>query len=1184
MRFNRVNLERYGHFTGQSIEFGEPVAEGDFHIVFGPNEAGKSTLRNACIDYLFGFERTTPYNFKHPNNTLLIGAETTAAGQRISGQRIKRDKDNFRTAAGEVTSDAALKAVLGDVTRATFEQMFSLDEDTLVEGGDEILKSQGDLGALLFSAASGLSHVSESLEKVQLEADQFFRQPGRKYRLSEHKEQLKGLKDRLREIDLQAGAYEKLQKQASSFEAQHQDAKVAREESAARMLELDSLLKASEVYIEYNEVLEKFGSIADAPDIPEGLSEQANQLSREIAVSLELQKENERTLAQQQRACDEIKLDENALENTAAVNRLTESDLEARFKTASDIEHRLRDIEGYKTGIDNLLQKLGQSDCADPHSLLLPVAVHGSVRYLIERRAGVWADKKTAAIELDKAKEFLHNKTIQLQNIKIPFDLSHLDGFLQSNRNHAQDEIASSQEHQIQTEKTRIDEALFALRPWQGTPEGLLEMVVPDPSDLAHLVLQADALHKEKAELETEASHLEREIDNASAEIEGMHSVGGLIDDQMAQATRSERFRAWAKHIEAIDRDTTKSLSHLKETAAQFEAAQKEDDGATTQRILQSGELANLRLVQMSLAKNKTLLNKLDERKKTFAQKSSEHLKVVSSLMVGLGLEQSTRLNLLPAWLEKRDTALESKRAHELIESEIKILIKAKTDARAAMERLMHKVKISIDESADFGSQFVQCERIVENWKENVRHKKTAEEALFNADNELVRRERNAEQIQEAHDNWQASWDEALADSWIRKIRPADVSTTIDLLGQLEELLFKLDDSRQRIEAMRLNRKTYETEVSRLAAILEMGFVIDANEQDPLQLADQLRTRITRAGNDERKLIDRTDALDKLQKHHEKLQNNHKEIEARWSTLSTNLDKTLSETSSISSTKDLLTQIRRGEEKSRLQNQTEQLAVRLQKILGISDLKTALSKLQSDCSTDDQIMQLRQEQSLLLQDRKAEDEYLADLYHQWKDAERMLGVVGEDGEVARLEEEKEVLLLQIEHEAHAYMRLMAGTLMVGEALRAYRDAHRSSMMMRASDAFIKITRGAFIGLTSAPGKNGDILVGTRSDGSSIEAHQMSRGTRFQLYLALRISGHSEFAQQRETLPFFADDILEPFDDDRSAETFKLLSEMSKQGQVIYLTHHIHLCNIAQQVCGQGVRIHRLPDVVPGAQG
>jgi uncharacterized protein YhaN len=85
---------------------------------------------------------------------------------------------------------------------------------------------------------------------------------------------------------------------------------------------------------------------------------------------------------------------------------------------------------------------------------------------------------------------------------------------------------------------------------------------------------------------------------------------------------------------------------------------------------------------------------------------------------------------------------------------------------------------------------------------------------------------------------------------------------------------------------------------------------------------------------------------------------------------------------------------------------------------------------------------------------------------------------------------------------------------------------------------------------------------------------MSRGTRFQLYLALRVAGYYEFAELRRPVPFIADDIIETFDEFRAEEAFRLFGEMTKIGQVIYLTHHRHLCDIAQKVCPT-VRLHQL---------
>ena len=61
MRFDRLDLIKYGKFTDRSISF--PVAEHDFHLIVGPNEAGKSTLRSAILDLLFGIETRSPYNF-----------------------------------------------------------------------------------------------------------------------------------------------------------------------------------------------------------------------------------------------------------------------------------------------------------------------------------------------------------------------------------------------------------------------------------------------------------------------------------------------------------------------------------------------------------------------------------------------------------------------------------------------------------------------------------------------------------------------------------------------------------------------------------------------------------------------------------------------------------------------------------------------------------------------------------------------------------------------------------------------------------------------------------------------------------------------------------------------------------------------------------------------------------------
>jgi uncharacterized protein YhaN len=169
-----------------------------------------------------------------------------------------------------------------------------------------------------------------------------------------------------------------------------------------------------------------------------------------------------------------------------------------------------------------------------------------------------------------------------------------------------------------------------------------------------------------------------------------------------------------------------------------------------------------------------------------------------------------------------------------------------------------------------------------------------------------------------------------------------------------------------------------------------------------------------------------------------------------------------------------------------------------------------------------------------------QDKRSRELFSEQSKAADCFDAVGGDDAVARIEGQRRTTLLEIEEKAVRYLKDRAGAAAAEQALRAYRDRHRSSMMARASEAFRTISRGA----------------------------------RFQLYLALRVAGYHEFARWRRPVPFIADDIMETFDDFRAEEAFRLFAEMATVGQVIYLTHHRHLCEIALQICPTA-QMHRL---------
>ena len=66
---------------------------------------------------------------------------------------------------------------------------------------------------------------------------------------------------------------------------------------------------------------------------------------------------------------------------------------------------------------------------------------------------------------------------------------------------------------------------------------------------------------------------------------------------------------------------------------------------------------------------------------------------------------------------------------------------------------------------------------------------------------------------------------------------------------------------------------------------------------------------------------------------------------------------------------------------------------------------------------------------------------------------------------------------------------------------------------------------------------------------------MSRGTREQLYLAMRFGLIQEYETRSEPLPVVMDDVFVNFDDDRRDKVIEILKEFSEGRQVIILSCH-----------------------------
>jgi uncharacterized protein YhaN len=75
------------------------------------------------------------------------------------------------------------------------------------------------------------------------------------------------------------------------------------------------------------------------------------------------------------------------------------------------------------------------------------------------------------------------------------------------------------------------------------------------------------------------------------------------------------------------------------------------------------------------------------------------------------------------------------------------------------------------------------------------------------------------------------------------------------------------------------------------------------------------------------------------------------------------------------------------------------------------------------------------------------------------------------------------------------------------------------------------------------------------DGTTKTPDKLSRGTREQLYLALRFGLIQQFAEQETSLPVIVDEVLVNFDPKRARKAAEAFAELARTNQVLVFTCH-----------------------------
>ena len=125
--------------------------------------------------------------------------------------------------------------------------------------------------------------------------------------------------------------------------------------------------------------------------------------------------------------------------------------------------------------------------------------------------------------------------------------------------------------------------------------------------------------------------------------------------------------------------------------------------------------------------------------------------------------------------------------------------------------------------------------------------------------------------------------------------------------------------------------------------------------------------------------------------------------------------------------------------------------------------------------------------------------------------------------------------------------------MLNRGKKQYEKERQPSVIRAAEKMFTHITQGSYTRIFK-PMESDDIFI---VDGSERAKGilEMSRGTREQLYLAMRLGLIEEYEARSEPLPIIMDDVFVNFDDDRNDQMIGRVQHFAESRQVIVLTCH-----------------------------
>jgi len=1168
MRIDRLDLLAYGPFTEQSLDF----ADDDFglHLIYGDNEAGKSTSLRALIAWLFGIPAGTKDNFLHSNSQLRIGGKLRLSdGATIEFTRKKGNKDTLlKYGTNEPLDDNTLTPFLpAGIDESVFTKLWGIDHGRLIAGGRELLEQSGDLGHALYSAAVGTANLRKILTAMQNSADEIFKPRGSKAILNRAIADFQDARKKIKKASLPVSDWKKLQKDLSEKKAAIEKVEKDIEAKSKVKSRLERVNRVKEALAQRRKVLERIDELEQVDLLPEDFEEKRRTASENLQKTCETKERLEAKLLYLNEESESLNVRNDLLENEEAILALYK-ELGAVEKTLKDRPQQDGKRRLLRNEAETLLKSVRPDVALDQADDLRPLLNNKKrISGLARKHSLLDQNKEQTEASLRDIED--ERKSLQTEidnNSQSDLDLKELKAAIAAARKagDVEQRLAEAQKRAADENEACQDE-LTRLGRFTGTVDSVLKLSLPVSETLDQFEKENDDLLEEsrntirkKKEIEEEKKHAEQDL----KELLLKSDVPTVAD---LEASRDARNVGWKlikrKYIEQTDMESELSeYAPDEDLPSTYEKKVEQADRISDRLRMDADQVVKRAELESKIENLQSRIDDLLEALEKVKAGQNDFQKRWSAVWEPLKIEAGTPREM-KQWLLRVENLVEKIQTAKSFSTNEKNLAEERERLKQTVSKQISGFDSSIEtQGMSLEALISLCEQRVDEEEKARERRRQIERSLNESEIRLKRTQDELKSVDTELSNWWQEWSRAI-DGLVLKadVHPEHATETFDKLLSFFDKFDKSEELRKRIYGMDQVEEKFEKKVFEFAD--SIGFKRDGQE------ASTIAAQLNRDLNSAR------EARASLTKIEVQLKEIKQESEDSDITIKNAGEQlaALRAQAKVETDEDLVAAGEKSRNKRDLQKNLEMREQELNRNgdgLSIEDLEKE--------SDESEIDAIEGELEKISNDLKELQSNRDDLRDHRQTLQNEINAKDGSALAANVSEEAEQHLSSIASNAEQYLRLRIAALILEQRIENYRKTNQAPVLTRAGRLFSKLTLGSYAGLRDELDDSGKpILLGVRPDDKEVAVEGMSDGSRDQLYLALRLATLEQHLSKGEPMPFVVDDILIGFDDNRTRICLEVLAELASSTQVLLFTHHRRVIELAEPINANVSRL--IPD-------